>query len=1285
MSIQSDLLDESEKTKLASILADLDRIFSMEEISIEKIDLLISELKSKEARDYLHSLRDGSKPETALRESFFAGNSILSKYLFGEKAPEVRAEKLGFIDYVIGESTHFVLLELKSLFESTDGRLRQIILKPEQHKEQILKYFQTGARFAILTNLKGWYFFNDLVRPKDFSFFSSGSLTDFLKDYEMVPDLWNLLERKEKASVGQDLDKIFFESLKSWVSKLREIEFITGEARKDELIISLINKFTFIQTLDSYWVVAPRRIKTSWEDAEKKWRVKGKRVVLEKFFGEIDEWFYAYYDTELFRTKILDYVKKTPQNIGLFYDNLQLVLGLLYWQGIFGSYRGIMQYNFKLIDEDVFGKAYETFLAEVRHDEGIYYTPTFVTQYIVESTVGNVFSSLLRSMKDASMKEDLDQLEQLTSEFVSVRVLDPACGSGSFLIKAVRTIWDNYLHAGEIIRALGQKYDKYDGRLTRPKEVEQKASQIARIRSLLRPDNHRELIARILVRHIHANDVDPKALEVAKVNLWLESVKLAPAEFNYERLPPDTNRILPDLEMNLGNGDSVVGSPFDRVIDFLAKDHVGQLQALARLREEYLDDPTKSDLIEKVQEIKSTIRERLDQDFRLLLEEKQLPQVIAQTARPFYWPLEYWYMFFDDDGKPFERGDTGAHVVLGNPPYERIQVMQRKSPDYVQFLDRIGYNTAKKGNYDLAVIFIERGYSLLRFGGSLGYIVTNKFMTQDYGEAVREYISDEKSCVEIINFGHQQVFDDATTYTALILLTKAASSHVRYGAIRKLEKSLEQLRKVQLLEFEDDTITVFSIPTVKLTKGPWSFASPREQKIIDTMSKNPSLGSIARIFVGLQTSADDVYILDYVRDVPGGKELISRADDRRYVLETDLIKPLVSGTDVKRYEKPLKRQFIIFPYELANDKPRLIPIKEIERKWPHIHDYLVRNRDTLEGRENGVMRGPNWHGYVYLKNMNKQHLPKLCVPRLVMRIQSTYDHEGEFYLDNVDVGGVIFEGKDSRFHWYMCGLLNSALLTFYLRRISTEFRGGWVSSNKQYLSQLPILAPESETHAQLIERLVLQIVEGKEASHALSSRWVELATKLKDIDTSLLSIIRTDLDYSRKGQLTKCWTKSVPFYPQQNEPVLDQVFHSFRVFGEEREPILVISGIDEDGDENEVYTAHFQTRRLMLHVFHAITHLLESRSKVSTLRSVLEKTLVPVISGGKTENIIANLSEGSENSDIVRLNAQLDKWEAKIDAEVFKMYGLTKSDAGTVLDSIGISHSYKARVIELFS
>jgi len=955
-------LNESEENALDSILNDLKRIFSMEEITFEALDSLLADLQSNEARTYMKSLRAGSKPETTLRESFFAGNSILSKYLFGEKAPEVRAEKLGFIDYVIGESTRFILLELKTPFETTDKGLRQTALKPDQHKDQILKYFQTGARFAILTNLKEWYFFNDLVRPKDFHPFSSGTFGDFLKDHSMTLSLWDVLERREMASTEQDLDKKFFESLKSWVNKLREVELTVDAKRKDELIISLINKFTFIQTLDAYWVVDFRRIKTSWEEAERKWGAKGKLIVLEKFFEDIDGWFYAYYDTELFKTKILDYVKKDAKNIQLLHETLQLVLGLTYWQAVFGGgYRGIMQYNFKLINEDIFGKAYETFLGEVRHDEGIYYTPSYITEYIVDATVGRTFDSILQKMRGAAKSEDFQRLEKLAMEFVNVRVLDPACGSGSFLIKAVRQIWQKYSEVNEIVRPLDAKYNKYDGKLTRPKEIEAKSEHISVIQAILGSATARELIARILVRHIHANDLDPKALEVAKVNIWLESVKLAPTEFNYQKLPPNTNRILPDLEMNLGNGDSVVGLPYERAIRILVENCQEELKELGKLREEYLEDPTKSELIERIQELKKQARKKLDDDFEVFLEENELSKNVLQVTAPFHWPLEYWYMFFDTDGKPFEKGNAGAHVVVGNPPYERIQVMQKKSPDYIDYLDKFGFQAASKGNYDLAVIFMERGHSLLRFGGYLGYIATNKFMTADYGEGLRDYIMHENSCREIVNFGHQQVFEDATTYTALVFLARGASDTVKYALIKKLESSLQQLRKIESSQdCEDDTLAVFTLPAHRLTSQPWSFASSSEQKIVDSLSDYPKFGSAARIFVGLQTSADDVYIMDYVRDVAGGKELVSRADGKQYVLENDLIKPLVSGADVKRYERPPKRQFIIFPYEISSGKASLIPIDEIKDRCPHAYAYFTKNKKTLESREHGVMKGPNW-------------------------------------------------------------------------------------------------------------------------------------------------------------------------------------------------------------------------------------------------------------------------------------------------------------------------------------
>jgi hypothetical protein len=257
-----------------------------------------------------------------------------------------------------------------------------------------LKYIRKGGEFIIITNLKEWSFFNDTVSPDNCVPFYSTDLLTFMKEFDIVGNLFDYLERQDFQAIREDLDKKFFESLKSWTKKLSEIEFDTDDKTKVELIIGLINKFIFIQTLDDYGVVDFRWLKNTWDHAEQRWGSKGKYQVLREFFREVIDWFYEFYDTELFRGQVLGHIKKDQDNIDKFYDNLQLVLGLLYWQTALGEYRGIMQYNFRYIDEDIFGKAYETFLAEVRHDEGIYYTPSYITEYIVENTVGKLMDEL---------------------------------------------------------------------------------------------------------------------------------------------------------------------------------------------------------------------------------------------------------------------------------------------------------------------------------------------------------------------------------------------------------------------------------------------------------------------------------------------------------------------------------------------------------------------------------------------------------------------------------------------------------------------------------------------------------------------------------------------------------------------------------------------------------------------------------------------------------------------------------------------------------------------------
>jgi len=1308
MSLNS--LTEKEQAILKLIFRDLQILFEKDEIKSEEIDELSRQLESEEAKSYINSLKE-AKPETALSNAFFAGRSILKKYLFGDAIPEAIIGD-GFIDFKVkAPGEKIILVELKPLFEPKTIRvkagrelksLKQKKLKPEDHKEQILKYIHEGGEYIILTNLKEWYFFSRSVTAAEFEPFASTDLMDFNKEFEVERNLWDYLTRLDQQSIREDLDARFFRSLQMWVSKLSEVEFTVDEKRKTELIINLINKFIFIQTLDDYRVIEPRWIQETWNHNERRWGSKGKGQVLREFFKEVDNWFYQYYDTELFRDNILNYIKQVKNNLDLLHKNLRLVLGLEYWMSARGGFRGIMQYNFRYIDEDILGKAYETYLAVVRHDEGIYYTPKFVTQYIVENTVGEKLDEIVREIKDCLEKENFEKVIGLLAEFTSVRVLDPACGSGSFLIKAVRKLWEKYKEVQNLLREAERKHNKWQGRLLRTKEVEEKVEKIHQAMEILGPKNDRELIAKILVRHIHGNDKDKKALDVAKVNIWLEAIKLSPAEFRYDRLPAETNYILPDLQMNFCNGDSVVGLPEDKTVQYLYEKHKGEISELCELRGRYLTDPSDPQLVKRIIEIKSKLREELDEKFIEYLNEKGLPVEVLKETIPFHWALDFWYFYFNEKGGPLLKGNRGADIVIGNPPYERIQVLMKKAPVYVDYLNKCGFNSAYK-NYDLAVIFIERGFALLKQGGEFGYIVSNKFMQSDYGEAIRGFLAKEKAVRQLVDFGDQQVFDDATTYTVLAFLSSRPTETFRYALVRKLERTLDQLMKVKNNEkLDEPSITVLTQKTNILSEKPWMFAKSREEEILSKIRGFDRLSRIARVFVGLQTSADSVYVLNLIEDKGSLVKVYSKSRDREYILEKDLLKPMLMGRDIKRWWVDEFQSVVLFPYEIKNGKAILLDKENLKRRYPKTWQYLLDNKKDLGKRERGTfVERPDWYGYVYLKNMDKFDLPKIMTQVLANRSAFAIDQEGRYYFPGGgNAGGYGVIPREQKLSLkFLCALLNSSLLDWNLKKISTRFRGGFYSYAKRFSGKLPIKLPQTEFEQKIkekIESLVGQIIAHKQAENQYKKLWKHWSVKLKGNEYVLDKILEEDFKNVCVGAFNKTWARDVTFYPHQERDVLSQEYCRFRVVGEEEHGILKIFGLDESNREKLIYQMEFKDNNLMKHIYASIVALLDSRKKINRLSDILLKTVVPVITPNplqQTPNIIKKVEEefsewkqrnklaDVHGQSLCEIHDEIQNIEAKIDSLVFVLYGLDKNEVTTILESLSLPSSYQERVL----
>lgn len=141
----------------------------------------------------------------------------------------------------------------------------------------------------------------------------------------------------------------------------------------------------------------------------------------------------------------------------------------------------------------------------------------------------------------------------------------------------------------------------------------------------------------------------------------------------------------------------------------------------------------------------------------------------------------------------------------------------------MEFLNRF-YESAHK-NYDLAIPFIERGgYNLLREGGELGFIVTKKWMKIDYGEKLRGLLSRERAVRLIIDFGDEQVFKGATTYTMILVLRKERNDKLTYAKVEELKETVDQLRAVNEPDkWNSERLSVIKVPTKSFPKSPGCF------------------------------------------------------------------------------------------------------------------------------------------------------------------------------------------------------------------------------------------------------------------------------------------------------------------------------------------------------------------------------------------------------------------------------------------------------------------------------
>jgi hypothetical protein len=227
-----------------------------------------------------------------------------------------------------------------------------------------------------------------------------------------------------------------------------------------------------------------------------------------------------------------------------------------------------------------------------------------------------------------------------------------------------------------------------------------------------------------------------------------------------------------------------------------------------------------------------------------------------------------------------------------------------------------------------------------------------------------------------------------------------------------------------------------------------------------------------RAFQGLRTSDNCVYVLRSVGTPHDGMlPLQSDATGRVHEIEAEILKPLLSGEDIRAFSLVHRDQWILFPYDLTGSAPELLTEKQLRKRYPGAWTYLRECEDRLRARERGKMNTSNWWAFGRNQNLDQFEQPKIMLPDYHDRPAASVDFDGRFY--SITAYCVTLRRATPLTLPILAALLNSDLLFWFLSIVGTALQRGFVRFMPQYLDKLPIVLPgRSETNA--LQQLVHQ-------------------------------------------------------------------------------------------------------------------------------------------------------------------------------------------------------------------
>tara|TARA_R110001599_G_scaffold41314_2_gene124989 strand:+ start:15088 stop:18864 length:3777 start_codon:yes stop_codon:yes gene_type:complete len=791
----------------------------------------------------------------------------------------------------------------------------------------------------------------------------------------------------------------------------------------------------------------------------------------------------------------------------------------------------IQEENKSLINASVLGLIFEKING---YKDGSFFTPGFITMYMCRETIRKAVVQKFNETKNWKCK-DLDELynkiedAKEANEIVnSLKICDPAVGSGHFLVSALNEI----IAVKNDLKILqdrdGKRLKEYqvevvnDELIVTDEEGElfdynPKSKESQRIQETLFHEKQS-----IIENCLFGVDINPNSVKICRLRLWIELLKNA-----YYKNATELET-LPNIDINIKCGNSLV-SRFDIDADLkqalkkskwsidsyrVAVDTYRNAESKEQKREmERLIADIKSDFrseislndpkVKRLRKLSGELFQLTNQGqlFEMSKKEKaawnkNVKKLTEQTNKleaeieeikankifenAFEWRFEFPEILNDD-------GDfVGFDVVIGNPPYVQLQSIKEISNQ----LQRFEFKTFSSMG-DLYALFYERGNQIMHENGVLCYITGSAWMRTNYGQSLRNYFNQETQLLDVIDLSDCEIFESATVLTSIISFTKKQEIREPVKAIRFTRKDQTKLFNLAA-EVEQNHTLISEFP-----ESSWIILEPKFNAIkekVEAQGKALKEWNI-KINRGILTGFNDAFVID--------KEAKSKliSEDSK---SEEIIKPLLRGRDVHRYYFEDSDLFLIgtFP-SLSLDIDAYPAIKK------HLENYLPKLKQTGEtfinesGNKERTRKKTSGEWFetqdsiAYWEDFTK---PKIIYPNMTKFLPFTLDLDGNYTNQKCFIltGECVF---------YLTAFLNSKLFRFCFEESFPELQGNTRELNKVIFETIPV--KEIENEKPFIE-LVSQILVGKKQNSSVDT--ADLETQIDQFIYQLYELTEEEIE-----------------------------------------------------------------------------------------------------------------------------------------------------------------------------